>query len=198
MYHVVTQADSNGSRQVLPARPGTAEDPVGDGDGGLVDSSPAGAGESAEARSDGGGKKERVLHTRVPAVLERELKRFADNLRVPVSNLVRTILEDALQVADAATENVEERLKRAAKHLEKEREKLKKRMEHDPLEGIEAFQEVTLAVAAVCAKCERELPRGTRAHLGIPAEEPRPGGPLDRVQSRAPRRFVCQECLPRA
>ena len=30
-------------------------------------------------------KKERVLHTRVPAVLERELKRFADNLRVPVS-----------------------------------------------------------------------------------------------------------------
>ena len=30
-------------------------------------------------------RKERVLHTRVPAVLERELKRFADNLRVPVS-----------------------------------------------------------------------------------------------------------------
>jgi hypothetical protein len=162
-----------------------------------VDPSPA-AEESADARSDGGAKKERVLHTRVPAVLERELKRFADNLRVPVSNLVRTILEDALQVADAATENVEERLKRAAKHLEKEREKLKKRMEHDPLEGIDAFQEVTLAVAAVCAKCERELPRGTRAHLGIPAEEPRSGGPLDRVQSRAPRRFVCQECLPRA
>ncbi|MDB4996024.1 MAG: hypothetical protein JWM74_3456, partial [Myxococcaceae bacterium] len=26
-------------------------------------------------------KKERVLHTRVPAVLEQELKRFADNLR---------------------------------------------------------------------------------------------------------------------
>jgi hypothetical protein len=43
-------------------------------------------GEAREAR------KERVLHTRVPAVLERELKRFADNLRIPVSNLVRTIL----------------------------------------------------------------------------------------------------------
>src|ERR1700722_15173561 len=87
-------------------------------------------------------RKERVLHTRVPAVLERELKRFADNLRVPVSNLVRTILEDAVSVADAATENVEERLKMAAKHLEKEREKIKRRMEHDhdPLEGIVAFQ----------------------------------------------------------
>ena len=28
-------------------------------------------------------KHERVIHTRVPAVLEEELKRFADNLRVP-------------------------------------------------------------------------------------------------------------------
>lgn len=127
-----------------------------------------------------------MLHTRVPAVLERELKRFADNLRVPVSNLVRTILEDAVSVADAATENVEERLKKAAKHLEKEREKIKKRMEHDPLEGIVAFQDVMLAVPAVCAKCAVELVRGTRAHLGI-GESP-----------GQPRRFVCDSCLPRA
>ena len=47
----------------------------------------AGEGPGAEAgreEADGKGKKERVLHTRVPAVLERELKRFADNLRIPV------------------------------------------------------------------------------------------------------------------
>jgi hypothetical protein len=182
MYHGVTQAESNG---------GVSHDRA---EGAGLDEATAlsAAEDNADGRSEGGAKKERVLHTRVPAVLERELKRFADNLRVPVSNLVRTILEDALQVADAATENVEERLKRAAKHLEKEREKLKKRMEHDPLEGIEAFQEVTLAVAAICAKCERELPRGTRAHLGIPAEEPQ------QSHVRGPRRFVCQECLPRA
>ena len=96
--------------------------------------------------------------------------------------------EDALSVADAATENVEERLKRAARHLEKEREKLKKRMEHDPLEGILAFQEVTLAVPAACAKCERELGRGTRAHLGIAEMSGIGQG----------RRFVCEDCLPRA
>jgi hypothetical protein len=129
-------------------------------------------------------RKERVLHTRVPAVLERELKRFADNLRVPVSNLVRTILEDALSVADAATENVEERLRRAAEHLEKEREKLKKRMEHDPLSGIVAFQDVTLAVPAACAKCSRTIASGSRAHLGIG------DGSGDRV-------FVCESCGPR-
>src|SRR5215472_12252194 len=144
-------------------------------------------------QSNGDAKKERVLHTRVPAVLERELKRFADNLRVPVSNLVRTILEDALQVADAATENVEERLKRAARHLEKER---KKRMEHDPLEGIEAFQEVTLAVATTCARCECDLARGTRAHMGIETVTERPSAA--HVNRPRARRFVCQECLPRA
>jgi hypothetical protein len=137
-----------------------------------------------EGRDAKDGKKERVLHTRVPAVLERELKRFADNLRVPVSNLVRTILEDALSVADAATGNVEERLRRAAHHLEKEREKLKKRLEHDPLSGVVAFQEVMLAVPAVCAKCSGTLARGSRAHLGIG------DGPGERV-------FVCEECRPR-
>jgi hypothetical protein len=142
--------------------------------------------EPYEAKDGKDAKKERVLHTRVPAVLERELKRFADNLRVPVSNLVRTILEDAVSVADAATENVEERLKKAAKHLEKEREKIKRRMEHDPLEGIVAFQDVVLAVPAVCSKCATEIARGSRAHLGI-GENP-----------GHPRRFVCEDCLPRA
>lgn len=135
----------------------------------------------AETREN---KKERVLHTRVPAVLERELKRFADNLRVPVSNLVRTILEDALSVADAATENVEERLRRAAEHLEKEREKLRKRMEHDPLSKIVAFQLVTLAVPAACVKCARTIPSGSRANLGIG------DGSDERV-------FVCESCGPR-
>src|SRR5579884_1294966 len=144
---------------------------------------PTDAPRSAEARTepDGAGgpaartarderrdeRKERVLHTRIPAVLERELKRFAEGLRVPVSNLVRAILEDALSVADAASENVEERLKNAARHIEKEREKLKRRIEVDPLAGVVAFQEVTLALDAACAKCGRELRRGTRALLGI-------------------------------
>jgi hypothetical protein len=163
---------------------------------GKVHSAPDGSDAGFEPRLEGGdpessngkdARKERVLHTRVPAVLERELKRFAENLRIPVSNLVRTILEDALSVADLATESVEERLRRAARHLEREREKLKKRMEHDPLEGIVAFQAVTLALDASCAKCERDLPRGGRAHMGIRAPD-RPGAQL----------FVCEGCLPSA
>jgi hypothetical protein len=153
-----------------------------EGSGGGV----GGAQSAAEPSEAKDSRKERVLHTRVPAVLERELKRFAENLRIPVSNLVRPLREDALEVADAATENVEEGLKRAAGHLERERERLKKRMEHDPLEGVVAFQEVTLATAATCARCASELKAGTRAHLGI-------GDGRD-----GPRVFVCGDCLPRA
>lgn len=132
-------------------------------------------------------KKERVLHTRVPAVLERELKRFAESMRIPVSNLVRTILEDALSVADAAGEGIEQRLKRAATQLEHERDRIRKRLIRDPLADVYAFQSVKLAQDATCAKCGTDLRRGETVHLGL-TEEPRPKG--------APRIFVCDACLP--
>ncbi|MBW2159042.1 MAG: hypothetical protein JRH14_03620 [Deltaproteobacteria bacterium] len=51
-------------------------------------------GDDKESRQDA--RKERVLHTRVPAILEQELKRVANAWRVPVSNVVRALLEDAL------------------------------------------------------------------------------------------------------
>jgi hypothetical protein len=140
-------------------------------------------------RASGDGKKERVLHTRVPAVLEQELKRFADNLRVPVSNLVRTILEDALEVADVATDRVEERLRRAAEQLDAERTKLKQRVQRgNPLARVFAFQDVTLAQSAACAQCGVRLEAGGRAFLGL----------VDAVStSRAtPRLFACAACLP--
>jgi len=159
MYHDVTQMTAS-------RRPADGEDD-----------------EIPEPSSDPG-KKERVLHTRVPAVLERELKRFADNLRVPVSNLVRAILEDALSVADAAGTGIEERLKSAAKTLETERERLKKRVHRDPLEGVVAFQAVTLAQPAACVKCGETLARGTQAHLG-----------LGDGTYRGPNLIVCKACL---
>lgn len=127
-------------------------------------------------------RKERVLHTRVPAVLERELKRFAANLRVPVSNLVRAILEDAVNVADRATVNVENQLLSAVKQLEVERERLKKKVLSNPLEHAVAFQSVTLTKPATCARCQCDLPKGTTAQLVISAEP------------TADRLFACTPC----
>lgn len=169
MYHGVTRTKS---------APSTVADPVEPEDG--------------EERAD---RKERVLHTRVPAVLEAELKRFAQSLRIPVSNLVRTILEDAMELADSASENVESRLKQAANHLEHERERLKKRVVPAPppesqsaLRDVIAFNTVTVAQRVSCASCARRLEPGGRAHLGL----------ADRPVDGAPRVFVCDDCLPQA
>ncbi len=144
--------------------------------------------ESPNPSSERSEKKERVLHTRVPAVLERELKRFAENLRIPVSNLVRTILEDAVQVADAAGTGLEVRLKQAASAIEQERERLKKKVTPDPLATVFAFQDVTLAQPARCAQCSADLGRGARAHLGLSAAG----------EAGGPSLIVCEACLPRA
>jgi hypothetical protein len=152
------------------------------------------AGESkAEPKGEASGtsdRKERVLHTRVPAVLEQELKRLAENIRVPVSNLVRAILEDAVEVADRAGRGVEHELQRAATTLSKQRATILSRVtaptkEPTPLDQVIGFQTISLAVDARCARCDRALDAGEEAHLGIGAD------------ATAPRVVVCDKCVPR-
>jgi len=72
--------------------------------------------------------KERVLHTRVPAVLEDELKRLAKNLRVPVSNVVRAILEDAVDAVDAMGGIAEDELVGFADRMQRQRDHLRDRV----------------------------------------------------------------------
>jgi hypothetical protein len=145
--------------------------------------------ETREAEEPAENRKERVIHTRVPAVLEQELKRLAENIRVPVSNLVRTILEDAVEMADRAGRGVEEELHKAATHLSSKRERiLQKKREVEqrrPLEGVIGFQAMRLAADARCARCERAIDEGEDAHLGVSADP------------TAPRVVVCNECVPR-
>ena len=158
MYHVVTRKRSD---------PATEE------------ASPTEAGDEASSP-----RKERVLHTRVPAVLEQELKRFARNLRLPVSNVVRVILEDALKVADRASADVEERLHRAAEAVGSERELIKKQLKTlDPLDDVLGFQPLVLAQPTECVACGTSLRRGENGWLGLTAEPGR-------------RVIVCSSCVP--
>ncbi len=144
--------------------------------------------ESRHATEHGGDEDARRREpARLPGVLERELKRVAETLRVPVSNLVRAVIEDAVAVADHAGENVEARLKSLASSLEHERDRLRRRVMRDPLEGVFAFQPIKLAQAASCAKCKKDLRRGEHANLGL-HDEPRPNA--------GPRVFVCDGCVP--
>jgi hypothetical protein len=128
-------------------------------------------------------KKERVLHTRIPAVLEAELKAAAAALRIPVSNLVRTILEDAVAIADRASSKVEDRLTRAARTVHDERDRLRSKISVDPFDSVVAFQKVTMAADGECAKCHSKLEPGREAALAVLS---RPGPVL----------FVCPACMP--
>jgi hypothetical protein len=166
--------------------------PTGSDDEGEGSSSGASSPKDAEPE-----KKERVIHTRVPAVLEQELKRLAENIRVPVSNLIRTILEDAVEMADRAGRGVEEELRHAASTLSSKRENIlskgkKKaqsaigRTKANALDGVIGFQPLNLAADSRCAKCDAALDAGEEANLGVSADP------------TAPRVVVCNECLPRS
>ena len=138
-------------------------------------------------------KKERVLHTRVPAVLEQELKRLATNLKMPVSNLVRAILEDALDAVDAVGQRAEGELHGIAERLRVQRDALRGTAVAKPapsaasepappspcpasselLDGVIGFQSLVLIADASCSACGKALPKGTKACRGV-REEPGP------------------------
>ena len=144
------------------------------------------------AEPAGKAKKERVLHTRVPAVLEEELKRLATSLRMPVSNVVRAILEDAVEAVEAVGEKAEGELKGIAHRIQSHRESLRRAVQGgeapepaeaeaeahcpdraDAIDGVLGFQRLTLATNATCTVCGKSLPRGTSACRGIRED----GGP---------------------
>jgi hypothetical protein len=146
-----------------------------------------------EARRDPDAPKDKVLHTRVPAVLDEELKRLAKNLRVPVSNVVRAILEDAIDAVDTVGARAEGEIKGFVDRLHKQRGELRDRVarrEHEDrseeapsapkselppcpaelpeiLEGVFGYQPMVLATETSCSVCGRKLPAGSDAHRAL-------------------------------
>jgi len=82
--------------------------------------------ETTEAPEERAARKERVLHTRVPAVLEDELKKLAMNLKMPVSNVVRAILEDALEAVEVVGSRAEDEIKGFTHRLSAQRDALRR------------------------------------------------------------------------
>lgn len=63
-------------------------------------------GRRRSSRSGRGARKERVLHTRISEQLADDIRQFAEDLRVPASNLVRNVLEEVFTVVDGVGDDV--------------------------------------------------------------------------------------------
>jgi plasmid stability protein len=114
--------------------------------------------------------KERVLHTRIPESLDEAIRARAAGLGMSVSNLVRNVLANALEVVEAAAGLAPPAAARAATAV------------------VLGWQEAVLARNAVCDRCNDILPRGARAAIAV--VEPDGAGP------RPIRCLPCIEELP--
>jgi hypothetical protein len=142
-------------------------------------------------------RKEHVLHTRISDPLAEDIRRLAGELRVPVSNLVRNVLEEAFSVASQVGEDVGDllddvldRAGRASEDLESWRRRREARRPDALAEdeaapggeqaqalarafpGVLAWQPVVLNASGRCARTGRTLAAGDRAWLGVGAQGP--------------------------
>lgn len=104
-------------------------------------------------------RKKRVIHTRVPESLDRELREKASTLGVSVSNLVRNVLLNAFGlvgdiVADGARVAESARTAGPASFGE-------------AASGVIGWQELMLGVNAICVTCNNVLQKGSSAAIAV-------------------------------
>jgi hypothetical protein len=137
-----------------------------------------------------GVKKEKLVQTRVPGVLDETLREQARKNRVSVSQLIRNVLEDtfnlvenAVSEAAALGQTVKRDAKRLAATATGQRRKTSAPIE-EPVwfEAVYAWQDVVLNREAGCAMCKRLIERGDHGLIGL-----EPGG-------AKPRYTLCPTC----
>ncbi len=115
----------------------------------------------------------RWLHARISENLEDALKREARRRRLPVSLLVRNVLEGALDLVEDIVES----------GLGVTRATTRRR-EVDPLEDVYGWQELVLNRGTSCARCATELAAGAGAYRGL-------------REHAGPAVFLCVACVRR-
>ena len=122
----------------------------------------------------------RWLHTRISETLEDALKREARRRRLPVSLLVRNVLEGALELV----EDIVEGSLHVARRSEDLARTVGRRRTAAAVDDVYGWQELILNRAAACARCETALAPGATAYRGL---RDRTGPPV----------FQCVACVGR-
>lgn len=158
-------------------------------------------------------RKDRVIQTRVPKDLESTLKDAAERKRMTVSHLIRNVLEDTFRLVDgivadssALVENVARDARKLAatargegrtgdKAEDKPADNVAGEAETtapvelsvDPLDAVDAWQDVIVNRPGQCAACGMELVRGQRAFRGITSQPTGAG--------LSPALWLCPACI---
>ncbi len=130
-------------------------------------------------------RKDRLIQTRVARDLESSLKREAHRRGLSVSHLIRSILEDALDLVEDTLENVDQIVSHSralAQEVSRGARRVAERARaewgggdeeptaNDPasrLDDVYAWNEVVLNRPVACTRCGREIDRGERAYTGL-------------------------------
>jgi len=107
--------------------------------------------------NDESGRKERVLHARIPESLDDAIRAAASELGISVSNLVRNVLANTVEVVEAAALRVPQRAAARAASVSAAADA-----------RVLGWQEAILNLNAVCERCNAILARGTRAAISVP------------------------------
>jgi hypothetical protein len=151
--------------------------------------------------------KDRLIQTRVPERLESVLKEEAQKQRLTVSHLIRNMLEDTLKLVDtvvAGAGGIVEESVDLAENVVRDAGKLastaraavrsRKDIPGPPvprdraarlaaLDHVLAWNQVVVNRPAHCDGCDRELPRGAAANLGVSQDPTKPPS------------WLCMDCV---
>ncbi len=132
--------------------------------------------------------KDKVLHTRIPAQLDHELRSNAGRLGLSVSTVVRNVLLNTFGLVEDVVNDsmgVARSLNPASEKQSKERPPAKPSAAVTVTDTPEilGWQEITLNMNALCHQCNGILPKGGKANIGIPVT----ASPV----------FMCNDCLSR-
>ena len=158
----------------------------------MMDHEPRSGPEASDSERPRRERKERVLHTRISQQLAEDIGRMAEDLRVPVSNLVRNVLEEVFSVVEKVSDNVGELIEGVMDEAGRARERARHgRSQHDRDHAPHAedetassaaradaalredppdllgWQPLILARAASCSDCAAPIARGARAYVGV-------------------------------
>ena len=144
-------------------------------------------------------RKDRLIQTRVPEKLETTLKEEALRRRTTVSQIIRHLLEDTFQLVDGVVANVDQIVSDSARLAQHVGRDVRRMSESQPVDAatcgeplpdaaerlarVQAWNEVVLNQAVPCTRCGAELPRGSKAYLGLSDE------------AAAPRAWLCVDAV---